>query len=205
MTKTLEFCFDIGSPAAYIAWHVIPKIADAAGAELVYRPVLLGGIFKAQGNASPASIPAKGRWFGQDLKRWAALYGLDYRRNDDFPQNTLMHMRGATALLGTEGFVPYVSAFMQALHVDNRVIGEPSVAGEILSGLGHDPAAFLDRANAQEVKDQLKVATEDAAARGMFGAPTFFVGDNMHFGQDRMWMVAEDLGTSIHAALGEAA
>lgn len=203
MKKSVELCFDIGSPAAYIAWHVIPKIARAAGAELIHTPVLLGGVFKAQGNRSPAEVPAKSAWFRRDLQRWAGLYGLEYVRNDTFPQNTLVHMRGAVALQDTDTFVPYVEGFLEALHVKNQVISDETVVGEVLGRIGLDPAAFMTRTQDPEVKERLKANTERAVARGMFGAPTFFVGDAMHFGQDRMWMVAEDLGVNLHEAVGD--
>lgn len=201
MMQRVEFLFDIGSPASYLAWHVLPRIASAAGADLVHTPLLLGGVFKAQNNRSPAEIPDKSAWFRRDLARWAARYGLDYQRNDRFPQNTLMHMRGAVALQGTDLFIPYVEAFMSALHVDNKVIGDETVVGEILGGLGLDPAAFIGRVQDPEVKAQLKANTDGAVSRGVFGAPSFILGEHLHFGQDRMWMVAEDLGVGLDEVL----
>ena len=201
MSKRLEFLFDIVSPASHLAWPVVPKIAAAAGAELVYTPVLLGGVMQATGNRPPGTVEAKGRWMRADMARWAALYGVEMRRNDVFPQKTITLMRGAVALAGEPGFVPYVEAFMRAMHVDNKVVEDPEVAAGVLSGLGLDPEAFLTRTQDPAIKDRLKANTEDAVARGMFGAPTFFVGETMHFGQDRLWMVAEDLGVTIHDVL----
>ncbi|MEO1494989.1 MAG: 2-hydroxychromene-2-carboxylate isomerase [Pseudomonadota bacterium] len=203
MVKTVEFLFDVVSPASYFAWHVVPKIAAAAGAELVYTPVLLGGVMQATGNRPPGTVDAKARWMAQDLQRWAALYGLAYTRNAIFPQKTITVMRGMVALHGTPAFHTLGDALFRAMHVENREIQDPQVLAEILTGIGIDAEAFMAEASDQAVKDRLTANTEDAVARGMFGAPTFFVGDQMHFGQDRMWMVAEDLGTSIHAAMGE--
>lgn len=201
MTKTVEFCFDVISPAAYIAWHVIPKIAETAGAELKYTPFFLGGVMQTAGNQPPGTVENKGRWMATDLPRWCKMYGIPYRRNDTFPQMTLTHMRGAVALLGTDKFRPYCDALFKALHVDNKDIQQQDVIVEILGPLGLATPEFMAKIGEQEIKDQLKANTDGAVERGAFGAPTFFVGDTMHFGQDRMFMVAEDLGISIHEAL----
>ena len=200
MSKSVEFCFDIVSPAAYIAWHVLPKIAEKAGAEIVYMPIFLGGLMEAAGNRPPMTCPNKGTWMNGDLTRWADLYGLEFRRNDKFPQMTLHHMRGAIALLGEPEFEPYVSRMYRAMHAENQVIDDPANMARLLGELGLDPQEFMARISDQAIKDKLKENTDRACERGAFGAPTFFVGDNMHFGQDRLWMVAEDLGTNIHEA-----
>lgn len=200
MSKTVEFCFDIVSPAAYIAWHVLPKIAEKAGAEIVYTPIFLGGLMETSGNRPPATVPNKGKWMNADLTRWAGLYGLEFRRNDKFPQMTLHHMRGALALLGDEKFRAYGDRLYRALHVENEVIDDPANMARLLGEVSIDPQDFMARIGDPAIKDKLKENTQGAFERGAFGAPTFFVGDNMHFGQDRLWMVAEDLGTTIHDA-----
>ena len=205
MTKSVEFCFDIVSPASYIAWHVIPKIAKAAGAELIYTPVFLGGIMQATGNRPPGEVAAKKAWMNRDLTRWAGLYGLPFKRNETFPQNTLAVMRGAVAYGDDPRFRAYGDALMRAMHVDNEVIQDPETLARLLKPLGFDPAEFMARTQDPAVKDRLKANSEDAVARGVFGAPTFFVGEAMHFGQDRLWMVAEDLGVNLHEAVGDAA
>ena len=201
MAKQVEFFFDVISPAAYIAWHVLPKITKAADADLIYRPFFLGGVMQATGNRPPGTVAAKGKWMGKDLPRWAKMYGLEYRRNDVFPQLTVSHMRGAVALLGDDMFQPYVTALYQALHVDNKDIQQQEVVAEILAPLGLANPDFLAKLSDQAIKDKLKANTDEAVERGAFGAPTMFIGDNMHFGQDRLFMVAEDLGISIHEAL----
>lgn len=201
MTKTVELCFDVISPAAYIAWHVLPKIADRAGAEIKYTPMFLGGVMQATGNRPPGTVEAKGAWMGRDLARWCKIYELPYKRNSVFPQMTLTAMRGAVAYQDQPVFRDYVTALYKALHQDDRDIQQPEVMGEILGALGIDGAEFMAKVGDQAVKDELKANTEDAVARGVFGAPSFFVGDTMHWGQDRMFMVAEDLGISIHDAL----
>ena len=201
MTKTVELCFDVVSPAAYIAWSVLPRIAASAGAEVIYTPIFLGGVMQATGNRPPGSVENKGKWMGRDLARWAAMYDLPYKRNSVHPQMTMTAMRGAVAYLGKPVFQPFVAALFKAMFVEDREIQDPAVLGEIVSAVGIDGQDFMTRVGDQAIKDKLKLNTEGAVARGVFGAPTFFVGETMHFGQDRLFMVAEDLGTSIHAAV----
>ena len=98
MRKTVEFLFNVGSPYSYLAYHQLPKIAQAQGAGIVWTPILLGGIFQATGNKSPAEVPAKGRYSNIDLQRWAKAYGVTIQMNPDFPINTLALMRGAVAM-----------------------------------------------------------------------------------------------------------
>ena len=201
MTKTVELCFDVISPAAYIAWHVLPKIAKATGADLIYTPMFLGGVMQATGNRPPGTVESKGAWMQRDLPRWCKMYELPYQRNSVFPQMTITAMRGAIAYQGEPIFHDYVTALYKALHQDNLDIQQADVMGKILTDLGMDGAEFMARVGDQAIKDKLKANTEDAVARGVFGAPSIFVGDIMHFGQDRLFMVAEDLGISIHDAL----
>ena len=197
--KTLEFFFDFGSPTTYLAQTQLPRIAAACGATLVYRPMLLGGVFKATGNASPVTVPAKGRWMGQDIARWAQRYGVPFAFNPHFPINTLTLMRGATGLQmrRPEAFDAYVEAVFKAMWVTPRNLGD---AGELAAVLATLPASLGLTAEAfgalvadPEVKARLVANTEEAVARGVFGAPTCFVGEAMFFGQDRLDFVREAL------------
>jgi 2-hydroxychromene-2-carboxylate isomerase len=191
--RTIEFFFDYGSPTAYLAYTQLPGIAQRTGATIVYRPMLLGGVFKATGNHSPATIPAKGAWINTDLARFAARYGVPYVRNPHFPINTLNLMRGAIAA-GSEGrLVPYSDAIYRAMWADKRNMEDPIVIGGVLRDAGFDPAAMMAAIGTAEVKDRLRHNTEEAVARGVFGAPTCFVGDAMFFGQDRLDFVEEEL------------
>jgi len=203
MTKTVDFAFDVISPAAYVAWHILPKIAAKAGAEIHYIPMFLGGLMQATGNRPPMTVPNKGKWMQSDLPRWMALYGLDYRRNEVFPQNTLPVMRGAVAYQDQDVFRPMLDRIYRAMHVENAEIQDPEVLAGLLREVGLDPAEVTARIGDPAVKERLKTNTETAAARGAFGAPTFWIGETMHWGQDRLFMVAEDLGVSIHEALGD--
>jgi 2-hydroxychromene-2-carboxylate isomerase len=197
MTKTVEFYFDVGSPAAYIAWHRLPGICSETGATLQYKPMLLGGVFQATGNQSPMAIPAKGRYVHMDLERYAQRSRIPFSHNPFFPINTLMLMRGATALQmrDPQDLVAYVDAIYRAIWVDGKNMNDPEVVAAVLHQAGFDPAALLAMANDPEVKDRLK-SDQDAVARGVFGAPTFFVDGQMYWGQDRLDFVKEALEAS---------
>jgi 2-hydroxychromene-2-carboxylate isomerase len=195
MTKTVEFFFDVGSPTAYLASTQIQKIASEAGATLKYRPMLLGGVFKATGNASPVSVAAKGKWMFSDMNLWAKRYGVTLRMNPHFPINTLPLMRGAVAMQMRmpEKFGAYLAAVMNAIWQDKKNMGDPAIISETLTAIGIDSAAFVSMIGDDEIKAALVKNTEEAVSRGVFGAPTFFVGDQMFFGQDRMMFVKEAL------------
>jgi len=191
--KRAEFFFDFGSPASYLASTQMDGIAKRTGAEIVWRPMLLGGVFKATGNASPVTVPAKGKWMLSDLPRFAKRYGVPYNRNPFFPVNTLLMMRGAAAYEGAPQFRPYVDAMFKAMWVDAKNMNDMPTAAGVLKAAGFDPAEFMAKAESQEAKDRLKATTEEAVTRGVFGAPTTFVGEDMFFGQDRLDFVEEAL------------
>ena len=195
MSQTVEFLFDVGSPYTYLAYHQLPKIAQAHGAEIVWTPVLLGGIFQATGNASPAEVPAKGRYSNIDLQRWAKTYGVPMQMNPHFPVNTLPLMRGAVAMQmrGEEEFHRYLRTIFSAMFGKPRNLNLPTEIGAVLAQAGFDPIEFMALISEQSVKDRLKEYTAAAVARGVFGAPTFFVGEEMFWGQDRLQFVAEAL------------
>ena len=194
MAKTVEFYFDFGSPYSYLAYKALPGIAAAQGAKIVWRPMLLGGVFKATGNHSPVDIPAKNKWLQTDLQRWAARCGATFRHNPHFPINTLVLMRGAAGLQmrGTD-FLEYVETVFHAMWEQPRNLGDPAELAAVLRQAGFDADAFLALVNDAAVKEQLKKDTEEAVARGVFGAPTFFVGEEMFWGQDRLDFVADAL------------
>jgi len=194
MAKTVEFYFDFGSPYSYLAYKVLPAIAAAHGAQIAWRPILLGGVFKASGNHSPAEIPAKSKWMHEDLRHWAARYGVSFERNPHFPINTLALMRGAVGMQmrGTD-FPRYVEAMFHAMWEQPRNLTEPAELAAVLGQAGFDAGAFHSLISDTAVKEQLKKDTEDAVARGVFGVPTFFVGEEMFWGQDRLDFVAEAL------------
>ena len=195
MNKQVEFFFDVGSPAAYLAYTQLPKIAAGAGAAIVWRPMLLGGVFKATGNASPVLVPAKGKWMMGDLARWAGRHGVPLRMPDPFPINTLTLMRGAVGmqLRQPARFAAYLDAVYTAVFGQGMAMGDPAVVRGVLERAGFDATAFEALVADPEVKQALIANTDEAVARGAFGAPTMFVGDEMHFGQDRLEFVAAAL------------
>lgn len=195
MSKTVEFFFDLGSPASYLAYTQLPVLCRDCGAALVYRPMLLGGVFQATGNASPAMIPAKGRYMIRDLARYAERYGVPMRFNPHFPINTLSLMRllVAVQLHQPERLDDALQALFQATWVDGVNMGDPARVAEVLAAAGLDAAALQQQIGEPAVKDALKATTEEAVRRGVFGAPTCFVGDDMYFGQDRLEFVREAL------------
>jgi 2-hydroxychromene-2-carboxylate isomerase len=195
MTKSLDFYFDFGSPAAYLAFTQLPKICAETGASINWLPMLLGGVFQATGNSSPATVPAKGKYMFGDLQRFAARYGVPFKHNPFFPINTLMLMRGAVGLQlrNDDRFGAYVKAIFEAIWVNGKNLNDLAVTGSVLHDAGFDAAAMLALVSQQDVKDRLKVLTQQAVERGVFGAPTMFVGQAMFWGQDRLDFVREAL------------
>jgi 2-hydroxychromene-2-carboxylate isomerase len=193
MTKSVDFYFDVGSPAAYLAWTQMPRIAEATGATVNYQPFLLGGVFQSTGNKSPMEVPAKGKYMLDDLQRYATRYGVQFAHNPHFPINTLMLMRGAVGLQMREEakLAAYLDAMFRAIWVDAKDMNDPATVGAVLHAAGFNPAEVLALTQDPAVKDRLKAITQDAIDRGAFGAPTFFVNGQMFWGQDRIDFVKE--------------
>jgi len=195
MSKQVEFFYDVGSPYAYLAYHQLPKIAARRNARIVWRPMLLGGVFQATGNRSPVELPAKARYSFIDLQRWARHFDVPMTMNPHFPLNTLQLMRGAVAyqLRGEAEFQRYIAAIFGAMFERPRNLGQAEEVAAVLRENGFDPEQFQSLISDPAVKDQLKRNTEEAVARGVFGAPTFFVGEQMFWGQDRLDFVEQAL------------
>lgn len=193
MSKTIECFFDFGSPATYLAWTQLPRLAAKHNATLIWRPMLLGAVFKATGNQSPAMNPAKGRYMLIDFQRYAKHYDVPMKFNPFFPINTMTLMRGAVALQGDPRFDDYLDAVFKAIWVDEQNMGQPEVVASVLEKGGFDAAALLAQCSDETVKEKLKTNTEEAVARGAFGAPTVYVDGEMFFGQDRLPMIEKAL------------
>ncbi|WGK88965.1 2-hydroxychromene-2-carboxylate isomerase [Pseudomonas migulae] len=195
MSKTVEFYFDLGSPATYLAYTQLPKICEQTDSRLVYIPMLLGGVFKATGNASPATIPAKGLYMFQDLDRYAKRYGVPLKFNPHFPINTLMLMRAVTGmqLRHPERFQAFIDCLFKALWVEGRSLDDPATVASVLTQNGFDPNEVLALTADEDVKAALKDNTEKAVQRGVFGAPCMFIDNQLFFGQDRLDFVIEAL------------
>ncbi|ROM75154.1 disulfide bond formation protein DsbA [Pseudomonas brassicacearum] len=195
MSKSVEFYFDLGSPTTYLAYTQLPTLCAQTNSQLVYRPMLLGGVFKATGNASPVTIPAKGPYLFKDLNRFAKRYGVAFKLNPYFPINTLLLMRAVTGmqLRHPERFEAFIDCLFRALWVDGRNLNDPATVAAVLDEAGFNPEYVLAMTTDEQVKQALKSATEEAIERGVFGAPSMFVGDELFFGQDRLDFVREAL------------
>ena len=194
MSKTLEFYFDFGSPTTYLAHKRLQQLTAQYDLSVDYIPVLLGGIFKATGNTTPAALPAKGMYMmGADLPRFARRYNVPLNPNPFFPINTLNLMRAAIAAQRLGCFESYVDAVFDAVWVAGLNMGEADVVGQVLADNDLDAAALLSLSQDPEVKAQLISNTEAAVERGAFGAPTMFMDGEMFFGQDRLDFVEEAL------------
>ena len=193
--KTFEFWFDFGSAASYLAWTQIPVLERTTGAGAIYKPMLLGGVFQATGNQSPATIPAKGKYTFMDFTRFAKRYGVPFNHNPYFPINTLLLMRGAIGLQLTANprFTDYCRAVFSAIWVDALNMNDPAIVADTFQRAGFDVQGLLALANDPATKEALKSATQSAVERGVFGAPTFFVEKQMFWGQDRLDFVREAL------------
>jgi 2-hydroxychromene-2-carboxylate isomerase len=187
MTKSVEFYFDVGSPTAYLAHKRLKQLKLESGCSIIYHPVLLGGLFKASGNSSPVTVPAKGRYMMmEDLPRFAKLYNVPLNTNPHFPINTLNLMRGAVSSLDEEYFDTYIDTIFKAIWVEGRNMGDIDTVIEVLTAAGLDAKAIIEATQRPEVKQKLISNTEQAVERGLFGAPTMFVDGEMFFGQDRL-------------------
>ena len=193
--RRLEFFFDYGSPYSYLANSRLPALAERTGAEVNYRPMLLGGVFKETGNSSPAVEPCepKRAYGGLELRRWIARLGVPFSGNPHFPINTLLLMRTAVAAQHAGVFEPFHRAVYPASWAEGENLGEPDVVVRVVEKAGLDARALLEAAGDPGVKAELRTTTEEAVARGAFGAPTFFVGDQMYFGNDRLDFVERAL------------
>lgn len=193
---TVQFLFDFGSPNAYLCHKVIPAFEARTGAKLEYVPILLGGLFKLANNRSPgeayAGIPDKLAYERLEMQRFVAKHGLDrFRFNPFFPVNTLKIMRGACAAQKLGCFERYVDVVYAAMWEQERNMAEDEVILATLAAGGLDGAALMATAQEPDVKQKLIANTEAAHARGAFGSPTFFLGDQMWFGKERLRDIEE--------------
>jgi 2-hydroxychromene-2-carboxylate isomerase len=185
--KRVEFFFDLSSPYSYLAATQLPSLCRRNGAELVYRPMVLYAVFRAAGNTLPAEVPHKARWMGQDLMRWAKHYGIPFRMSSHFPVNAIKAMR---LILVDEAKAQAVTdAAFAAMWAEDRNIAAEAELRAIATAGGLDADAALRAIEEPRIKDQLRANTDEAIARGTFGAPAIFVGDELFWGNDRLSFV----------------
>lgn len=193
-----EFLFDFGSPNSYLAWKMLPGIEERTGVHFDYKPVLLGGIFKATGNSSPAvafaGVKGKMDYEMLEMRRFIKKNHLDaFTMNPHFPVNTLHLMRGAV-LAQKQGFLPaYMEAAMHHMWEAPKQMSEPDIFVVAFNESGLDGKAILEGTQNDEIKGLLILNTEQAVERGVFGAPSFFVDGELYFGKDRLRDVEEEI------------
>jgi 2-hydroxychromene-2-carboxylate isomerase len=192
---SVEFHFDFGSPNAYLSHKVIPGIEARTGVRFAYVPVLLGGVFKATNNVAPMvanrGILNKNEYHRLEMQRFIRRHAIPFQMNPHFPVNTLQIMRGAI-VAEEEGVLPaYVDAVYGHMWTEPKKMDDPVVIVAALGASGFDGAHILARAQEAAIKARLAENTERSVARGAFGSPTFFVGDEIYFGKDTLRDVEE--------------
>jgi 2-hydroxychromene-2-carboxylate isomerase len=191
MTRTIDFIFDFASPNGYFAHHGLKGVAERTGASVNLIPCLLGGIFKATGNQAPfvtfGGVKGKLDYEMLEIRRFVARHNLTaFRMNPNFPVNSLTAMRGLCAVEPGPDFDRYVEAVLCGFWERGLAMGDPAVLQSVLDEAGLDGADLTARAQTHDVKARLAANTEAAVARGVFGVPTFFVGEEMFFGKERL-------------------
>ena len=201
MSATVEFYYDLVSPNTYMANQLIPSIAERTGARLKYIPVLLGGIMKATGNTPPfilhANVKEKMDYSVVELDRFVRKHKLNaYQFNPHFPLNSLLLMRGAIAAELQGQLIEYLEAGERLVWEKGLKMDDPEVFKDGFTSAGLDGASLLAQTQSGEVKRRLMANTEAAVARGVFGVPSFFVGNEMFFGKDRLTELEEEIGVT---------
>jgi 2-hydroxychromene-2-carboxylate isomerase len=197
MASTIEFYFDCSSPWTYLAFHAIQPLAAEEGAAIVWKPILVGGIFNTVNDtvykSRESPNPRKLAYQAKDMADWCRLYGLRIKmRPTVFPVNSVKCMRGAFVALDHDRLVPYARAAFEIYWGEDRDLSRDDVLAEVVARAGLDRAEFFDRIASQPYKDRLKASTDELIARGGFGSPTMFVGGtDMYFGNDRLPLLRE--------------
>lgn len=194
MARHIDFYFDCSSPWTYLAFHAIQPLTAEVGAEIAWKPILVGGVFNAvnqtvyDSRAKPN--PLKQAYMLQDLGAWARLYGLRIVFPPRvFPVNSVKAMRGAFVALDEGKLVPYATAAFEAYWGDDRDIGQEDVLADIATRAGLDRQRFFAGIETVACKARLRANTDELIARGGFGSPSMFVGEQMFFGNDRLPLV----------------
>ena len=197
----LEFFFDCSSPWTYLAFSRIEQLGADTGAELVWRPVLVGGVFNevnqsvCEQRANP--VPVKLRYYGKDLQDWARHCGVKIGQPPVFPVNSVKAMRGVFVAEQHDRVAPYARAVFESYWGDLQDISQDEVLARIVERVGLERDAFFGAIAKPDLKQRLRDNTDELIARGGFGSPTMFVdGDDMYFGNDRLPLVREALGRS---------
>lgn len=199
MTKTVDFIFDFGSPNAYLAQKALSSVVERTGATVNYIPCLLGGIFKATNNKPPmlafGGVKGKLAYEMLEMQRFVKTHGLSkFQMNPNFPVNTLIMMRGAIAAEQDGKLEAYIEAGLKYMWEDGLKMDDPDIFADAFTEAGFNGADLLARTQDPDIKAKLAANTEATVARGAFGIPTFYIGDEMYFGKDRLAQVEAELG-----------
>ncbi len=192
--KSVEFLYDFVSAPSYIAWTQLDEIAREASAQVTMTPVFCAGIFKDIGNPGPLALPAKRAWYAHDLELWARKRGVAMHRNPFAPIRSLPLMRGVIVAEERGERDRYMKTIWNAIWLDSKNMSDPGIVNETLEAAGLDVEGYAKGIEREDVKAKLRDSTQDAIRRGVFGVPTFFVGNELFFGQDRLEFVCEALG-----------
>ena len=198
--KTLDFYYDFGSPNAYFAWKALAGVTKRTGLHINMLPVLIGGIFKSTNNQPPwmaySNVPAKLDYERLEINRFIETHKLtDFKFNSAFPVNTLLSMRAAIAAQHADVHDAFYPAVFNAIWEDDKDISQPNVLTVVLNDAGLDGEALVAATQDPSIKQGLMDATAACVARGVFGLPSFFLGDDLYFGKDRIWQIEQALST----------
>lgn len=199
MAKTVEFFYDYASPFSYLADCRLPEIAARHGAQIQYRPAILGVLIVDSGNQPPPTVPAKMKYMNADMRRWATRLNVPFVSNPAFPVRSVTLMRAALVAQDTGVFATFHRAMWRAMWVDAANLADPAVVTDVLTRADLDAQAIMRATQDDAVKARLKANCDEALARGAFGMPTFFINGEMFFGNDRLDFVDEALGKGAKA------
>jgi len=192
MIKSFDFYYDFGSPYTFLAHKKIREIEKNNSTKINYKPILLGGLFKLAGNKANADIPIKAKYMIRDCKLWSEKYKIDFKFSSYFPINTLTLMRSSIVAERKKISQVFINTIFEAIWKNNLNLNDVKILEKILVQLNLDPKKFLDEANDQKIKDELKNKTEEAFNIGIFGSPTFVVNNKIFWGQDRLEFVLNE-------------
>ncbi len=194
---SLVFWYEFSSPFSHLAAQRLPALAQSRGIDVVWRPFFLGAVFQAKGYATSPNLvdPVKAAYMMRDTARSAARSGLGYRLPETFPVRSILVSRAALQVQDTPAIGPFTAALFRAIFVDGRDVANPEVVADVARACGLDAAALLAGAQSEPVKEALRVQTQAAMDHGVFGAPSFVVGSELFWGNDRLedaldWAVA---------------
>jgi 2-hydroxychromene-2-carboxylate isomerase len=194
MARTLEFFFDFMSPPTYLAFTQMQGLIARTGARVIYKPMVTISLLKLTGNRSPREVPAKAAWMARDLQRWARRYGVTLAGNSHIETLRIVPpLRGALVAMEMGAFDAYARAMFRGMFVDDLDIGEPQTFARLIEEAGLDPEAIRAGIERPDIKARLHELTQEAADRGAFGAPAFFVEGELFWGNDRLAFVEEAL------------